>query len=250
MMRQISFFVLFILIVVFSPRESLSADAKMRVLFIGNSLTSANDLPQTIAKMAKFRHYNMEYEMYAPGGYRFSQHAYDAAALKKINKGTWDFIILQEQSQIPAFSPEQVQREVYPYAKKLCEMIKTANPRCGIIFYETMARKNGDKDNVRVSPELATYDGTQNRLNNSYSIMARDNGALIAPVGEAWQEARRLYPRIELYSDDVHPNIKGTYLAACVFFKTLFNESPVGLYHPASIDDQTALLLQEIAEKK
>lgn len=242
-------FLLFVLTALFSIQKASGENSKIRVLFIGNSLTFINNLPEMTAQLAKSRHYVLEYDMYAPGGYSLSQHASDPAALRKINDGRWDFVVLQEQSQMPAFSQEQVQREVYPYAKRLCEVIRAANPQAHIVFYATMARKNGDSENISVSAELETYGGTQKRINRSYLTMAQDNRALLAPIGQAWEEVRENRPAIDLYADDVHPNQTGTYLAACVLFSVFFRESPIGISHPSFLDSKVALYLQEATDK-
>ena len=213
-----------ILLLALSAARAAGAETKTRVLFIGNSLTFANDLPGMIVQLAKSRNHVMEYEMNAPGGYRFSQHASDPNTLAKINEGNWDFVVLQEQSQLPAFSEEQVKRDVYPFAARLCRIIRKANPRVKIVFYETMAKKNGDPQNLAISPELATYAGMQKRINYSYGVMARANKALLAPVGLAWADSRREHPSLELYADETHPNQTGTYLAASVFYSVFFRD--------------------------
>ena len=58
------------------------------------------------------------------------------------------------------------------------------------------------------------------------------------------------YPEINLYhSDGKHPSLAGTYLAASVFFATLYNKSPVGGALPVDSDmtPETAEKLQIIA---
>ena len=88
----------------------------------------------------------------------------------------------------------------------------------------------------------------QKRINYSYGVMARANKALLAPVGLAWADSRREHPSLELYADETHPNQTGTYLAASVFYSVFFRESPVGLPHPDSLDESTALILQKTAD--
>ena len=201
-----------------------------------------------IAQMAKTANCSMEYDVYAPGEQRLIQHASDPVSLKKIRGEKWDYVVLQDQGQMPAFSDEQVVRYVFPYAKILCKAIREAHPDTQVVFYETMARKSGDPGNIKISPELATYDGMQNRIHRSYFQMSLDNGALLAPVGQAWQAVRDDRPDIELYADEIHPNVTGSYLAACVFYSVLLKKDPVGLMHPSAIDSKTALYLQRAAE--
>ena len=232
-----------------SCKKTPEVTTKIRVLFIGNSLTYMNDLPSVLAGLAKSRAIDVEYDMYAPGGYKLSQHASDPQALEKINKGDWDFVILQEQGQMPAFSQQQEETEVYPYARKLCQMARDANPRAQVAFYMTMARRNGDQQNAAAFPELATYEGMQRRINFGYTQMAEQNQALLIPVGVAWQKVRSQRPDLDIYGDDLHPNITGTYLAACVFYGALFKDNPVGLPYPKQIDGDTAGYLQKLAQE-
>lgn len=232
-----------------APR-AMGDDATIHVLFMGNSLTTANNLPQLIADLAKSRNHIMEYDVYAPGGKTLAQHASDPVALSKIKKTGWDFVVLQEQSQAPSFSQGQVQQEVYPFASELSRFIKEANPGAHVVFYMTMAKKNGDQHNAaKVSPELGTYEGMQNRINQSYVNMAMNNNALVAPVGLVWKKVREQYPSIDLYADETHPNLTGTYLAACVFYAVFFNDTSAGLAHPSIIDGQTASAIQNVTDE-
>jgi hypothetical protein len=220
----------------------------LRVLFIGNSLTSQNDLPGMIASVARSRGRDMQYDVHAPGGYRLSQHASDARLLEKIDRGSWNVVVLQEQSQMPAASRDRLQREVYPFARMLTDRIRTASPRAEVAFYETMAKRNGDAQFLPNVPEMSTYAGMQGRINAGYAEMAKDNRAMLVPVGSAWEKARAQNPAVDLYADETHPSPAGTYLAACVFHAVLFQQSPVGAWHPRSVDDATAAILQKIAE--
>jgi hypothetical protein len=55
-------------------------------------------------------------------------------------------------------------------------------------------------------------------------------GSRIAPVGTAFRLFQKEHPEISIYtSDNKHPSAVGTYLAACVFFKMMTGESPLGL---------------------
>ena len=44
-----------------------------------------------------------------------------------------------------------------------------------------------------------------------------------------------------------HPNAAGQYLNACVFFATIFGESPVGAATVKGVTDDEALGLQQVA---
>lgn len=200
-----------------------------KVLFIGNSYTGVNDLPNMFKNLALSLGDTVTIDSNTPGGFTFNQHSTNAITLQKIQQGNWDFIILQGQSQEPAFPPSQVSTQTYPYAKKLDSLIQVYNPCAETVFYMTWGRKNGDASNCASYPVICTYEGMQQRLRESYLEMTQDNQATCAPVGVAWRTFRNMYPNTELYqTDESHPVEEGTYLAACVFYSTIFRKSCQG----------------------
>jgi hypothetical protein len=88
----------------------------------------------------------------------------------------------------------------------------------------------------------------QARLRESYLEMGQIFSSSVSPVGIAWKHTRNLYPGIELYaSDESHPSLNGSYLAACTFYSSIFHKSPVGGYYPPAIPLSDATILQQIA---
>ena len=71
--------------------------------------------------------------------------------------------------------------------------------------------------------------------------------ALVVPVGLAWATVDQQRSTGFLYSDTKHPSLSGTYLAACVFYATLFSDSPVGLPYTAGLPRDEVLYLQRVA---
>jgi hypothetical protein len=224
-------------------------DKTVRVLFIGNSLTSANNLPRMVADIAESHGYRIVYDSHTPGGARLANHASNPKVLQKIKRESWDFVVFQEQSQYPGFSKKQLSKDVFPYARRLTEAVMNANDRASVVFYMTMARRNGDPQNKNASSELLTYEGMQKRVNLCYLEMGRRNKALIAPVGEAWMVIREEEQDLNLYKDNIHPNRKGTYLAACVFFTTLFGETSIGSSIPDRVDRASAKYIHEVVDR-
>lgn len=226
---------------------NLQAQPK-KILFVGNSYVYTNNLPLVLYNLALSNGDTIIYDSSVPGGYTFLQHTTNATTLSKINAQAWDYVVLQEQSQKPAFSPSQVQAETYPYAAQLNDLI-LANDSCSkTVFFMTWGRKYGDASNCAVYPPLCTFEGMQARLRQSYVEMADDNEALVSPVGEAFKYSRMADSTINLYSiDNSHPSVAGTYLAACTFYATLFETSPVGLSYTAGLNATQASFLQQIA---
>lgn len=231
----------------FCSLQLLSAQ-NTRVLFIGNSYTAANNLPQTVRDLALSLGDSISFDSNTPGGFTFQGHSNDATTLSKISAGNWDYVVLQAQSQEPSFSPAQVQAQTYPYARKLDSLIH-AHTECAItMFYMTWGRKYGDASNCAVYPPVCTYDGMSQRLRESYLEMGEDNHSQVAPVGVAWKNARLADSTINLWSgDNSHPSVAGTYLTACVFYASIFKQSPVGATYTGGLSGSDAAFLQNIA---
>ena len=119
--------------------SNLKAQPK-KILFVGNSYVYSNNLPLMLYNLALSNGDTIIYDSSAPGGYTFAQHTTNTTTLSKINAQDWDYVILQEQSQIPSFDPSQVQTETYPYAAQLNDLI-LANDSCTqTVFFMTWGR--------------------------------------------------------------------------------------------------------------
>ena len=218
-----------------------AVEGQTNVLFVGNSYTSVNNLPQMTADVAASMGHTMTWSSNTPGGCTFSQHCTNQS-MTLIRQGGWDFVVLQEQSQYPSFPQSQVEAEVFPYAARLVDSVYAASPCGEPMFYMTWGRKNGDPQNDTVFPVLGTYEGMDSMLYERYMQMAADNDASVCPVGRVWRYLRTNCPEIELYqSDGSHPSVAGTYAAACAFAVMFFGDDPTPIaFVPTGLDPHMA----------
>ena len=223
-----------------------AAAQQTSVLFIGNSYTYVNDLPNTLRQLALSLGDTVTVASSAPGGYTLFQHSTYAPTLDAIASQDWDYVVMQEQSQLGALPFDVTTTEIG--ATSLVTLIEE-NYECTYpVFYMTWGRQNGDAQNCGNFPFMCTYDGMQQGLRNNYIALGEYNDGYVAPVGAAWKVVRDTQPGINLYdADGSHPSPAGTYLAACVFYCTLFEESCVGSAFNGSIDAATAAILRGIA---
>lgn len=214
-----------------------NAQKTKKVLFIGNSYTAVNNLPNMVAQVALSMGDTLIYDSNTPGGYTFEAHSTNTTTIAKINANNWDYVVLQAQSQEPSFPPAQVEAETYPYADSLVRMIYENDSCTRVLFYMTWGRKNGDASNCPFYPVVCTYDGMQGRLRYSYLEMGTTHGAEVSPVGVVWNTIRDTYPLIELYqADESHPSLAGTYTAACTFYSAIFQKTiGSGAYVPSGL---------------
>ncbi|NVO02902.1 MAG: T9SS type A sorting domain-containing protein [Bacteroidetes bacterium] len=241
---KIFYFLFFFLI---GLSNLVSAQTK-NILFIGNSYTGVNDLPGTFYNLALSAGDTVNYDSSTPGGYTFQMHSTYAPTVSKIYLKPWDYVVLQEQSQLPSFDPTQVAAECYPYARILDSLISDNDSCTHTVFYMTWGRKYGDASNCAAYPPVCTFLGMGQRLRESYLEMGDSNRAEVAPVGMAWRNSVAVDPSLELFQADYsHPSVAGTYLTACVFYATIYRKTPVGLSFINGLAPATATFLQDIA---
>jgi hypothetical protein len=238
-----------LLLLLLVANYSIAQQQIKKVLFIGNSYTAVNDLPLLLSNVAQSAGDSVIYESNCIGGYTFQLHSTNSTTLQKINQGDFDFVVLQEQSQLPSFPISQVQTSVYPYAKTLDSLINVANSCTETVFYMTWGRKNGDASNCPNWPPVCSYSGMDSLLRLRYQDMANTNNALVSPVGAVWRYIRNNYPNIELYSaDESHPSLAGSYAAACTFYSILFRKDPTLITFVSTLDSTDASAIRNAAK--
>jgi len=198
-----------------------------RVLFIGNSYTLNNNLPQITANIASSMGDQLVFSNSSIASYTLQQHSTNSTTRNLISQGGWDFVVLQEYSQYPSEPLAWVETNVYPYANFLNSEINTYNSGAETMFYMTWGRKDGDTERCPRLPEVCTYIGMDNLTRERYMSMAQANQAVVSPVGAVWRYIRENYPSIELYdTDGSHPSAAGSYAAACCFYTAIFRKDP------------------------
>lgn len=225
---------------------TLPAQAQTSVLFIGNSYVTANDLPNTFRQLALSLGETVTVQTSAPGGYTLYQHSTYAPTLDAITAQNWDFVVLQEQSQLGAL-PSDVTTTEYGMLQLMAEI--ETNWECTYpVLYMTWGRENGDPQNCASFPFMCTYAGMQQALRTNYVALGNFNDAWVSPVGAAWATVRAQHPEIDLYVDDgSHPTVAGTYLAACVFYSSFFHTSCVDATFTSGLPAETAATLRSVA---
>ena len=226
---------------------ALFAQEHPRVLFVGNSYTQVNDLPQMIADIAQSMGEDMEYRSNTPGGCTFEMHCHNQSMMW-ICEGGWDVVVMQEQSQLPAFPMDSVEMYVFPFAQQLVDSIYAHNPCAEPMFFMTWGRKNGDTEFGY--PPMDTYEGMDSLLYARYMQMGEDNDASVCPVGRVWHYLRDHNAEIELYmSDESHPSLAGSYAAACTCYTMFFSRDPDSISHNAGLDETAARAIRSAAHE-
>lgn len=241
-------------IVVLNNPKTCTNGKSIKVLFLGNSYTSTNSLPVLVENIACSLGYKIEHDSYTPGGASFGNHVNDPVALSKINSEKWDFVVLQNQSQIPAFKNE-IKNKSLPDAQMLVRQIKENNAESKIIYFATWGRKNGDQQNCAYYQPLCTFEGHTVALKEGYDVYQSSTGGLIAPVGSYWQfivqdsKINRPFEADDLWSKDGnHPSLIGSYLAAATILKQIISAPVSSTEFTAGLDINTVKYILSVVD--
>ncbi|HEX7846539.1 MAG TPA: hypothetical protein VF476_12125 [Chitinophagaceae bacterium] len=198
---QVRYWLLFFLLPLlsFHDNSEVPAKKKIKILYVGNSLTYSNDLPAIVKEMGQKDGVTINYESILFANYALEDHWNDGKVKEEIEKGNYDFVVMQ---QGPSAAPES-QGLLELYAKmfaQTCYKVKTVP-----VLYMVWPSKarSFDMDNVI----------------KSYSNAAERTNSVLAPAGLAWKNAWQKDGTLPLYSeDDFHPSVTGTVLAALTVY--------------------------------
>jgi hypothetical protein len=211
-----------------------------RILFIGNSLTAANQMPAlfvALAESAKVSPLPTADIDWHPD-FALIDHWSIGEPQPLIAKGRYSVVVLQQGP-----SSVEVNRDTLRLAAKL--------------FAPLIRAAGGVPAMLAVWPtsdRLVDFD----RATESYRLAAADVGGMMIPSGEVWRAAWRRNPALAFFSSDgLHPSALGSYAMALSLFGILYDRSVVGLPSSLrlldgstlSLDAATAKLIQESADE-
>jgi hypothetical protein len=204
----------------------------INLLFIGNSFTQRNNLPALIAELAAAREINVQHDLISAGGASLRMHWNGGRATEAIASGRYDYVVLQEQSTLPVKNAKRMAENV----RLFDAAIKEAGAKT--VLYMTWARQH--------SPE------SQELITEAYQSIGDELGAIVVPVGLAWQSFLAKHDQPVLHDrDQSHPTLAGSYLSACVFVTVLLKANPVGIKSgPAGLEEEDRKVLQTEAWKR
>ena len=182
-----------------------------RILFIGNSYTSRNNLPRLVAELAAAADppQQVDWALVFAGGASLRRHWNAGRAQELLQSEAWDYVVLQEQSTLPLKNRQRYHDNVRLFASLIAERAAKT------LLYLTWSRQ--------AAPE------TQEAITRAVYDIGREINARVVAVGPAWHRALDEVPGLGLYtSDGSHPTVEGSFLAACMFHVTLFEAEPHG----------------------
>ena len=213
---------------------------KLKILFIGNSATYVNNIPQKLSFLASKAGYYLETKTIAKGGFKLSQHANSSTehgknVFDEISKG-YDIVFLQDNGNCIS---SDVMRTA---SKDACEVLDSAIRATGAKTYIYVRPPYG-YDSFGCTPfeQCVEFDKLFSEISDRLDTQN-------AYINRAFAYAIK-HLNYDLWGPDhAHTGEYGAYLATCVFFSTVFHTTSTVL-DPNGLSLKDAYALQKVADK-
>lgn len=173
----------------------------MKVLFIGNSHTYYNSMPQIFSDLFKATGKKIHVTMLCEGGTGLIYHCKRKDTRFNIKHGDYDCVVLQDKAT--NFNEEEFFQGGVEIRDKYLSQTNSKP-----VLYMVWARRD-EIDN-------------QERISAANERLAKEINAKVAPAGEVWHKILRDNPDMKLYREDgCHAHPLGSYLAAVTLFYTI-----------------------------
>ena len=230
---------LFLLLCLLAPAVSAThaeegpASPPDSILFVGNSFTFYNNAIYShlrkllMAEDPSTRRSIFLKSMTISGGV-LADH--EGGLKQMLNLRPWHTIILQGHSL------EAIDAQRSPgFSKALTD-------------FSGLIRAQGARPVLFMTWAYADRPGMTPELDRAFTRLGDDLDMQVAPVGLAFANVLAEEPGIELHvADKLHPTLAGTYLAAAVFYASLYGKSPEPLNYDAGLDEASARLMRRVA---
>jgi hypothetical protein len=216
-----------------------------RVLFVGNSYYYYNNsLHNHVSNLVKAADpalgAKLQFKSATIGGSALHQH--NIAHLTEPGRigvsQPFQWVVMQGGSGEPL---SVARREVFrKTAASHAELVKARGGQVALYMTHVYVKPHKQQKATNIQATESLYVEVGNEI-----------GALVIPVGLAFEEAYRRDPDLKLHHPDgTHPSLLGTYLAACTTYAVLYAQTPVGNVYRAegAIDDALATRLQQVAQ--
>lgn len=198
-----------------SISENDTVSDTVRILFVGNSFTRYHKMdvrysvPKQLQELASLTGKKVMADCVTNGAAKLSYYAGMSAKYKtyyqqlvtKLMEKEWDYVVLQEQSVVPAFSADA---EMGPAVASLQKLIGKLRPQAKLLLYMTHAYEfAGDKNQTAIhTGEL------QKRVGAAYLHIGSEYGIDVVPVGMQFQRASVFYSDQQFFEQGRKTSVK------------------------------------------
>jgi PKD repeat protein len=240
-MKQLKLVFAFCFSIFILSNASASVDTT-KVLFIGNSITYFNNMPQLFQSLSASKGRKIIFDSHTPGGSGIVDHYVNNALYQQIRSVKWDVVIIQPGSSESGGVSYPVDTTV-KRARILLDSIYKNNPCTKVFLYEIPY-------GIPSSGGYPTYFQVQTMIRDSVTKMTDSLKLQMLPAGESFRAYYTGAQNMYLHSsiNDIHPNANGSYLIAATFYAGIFQDSIMGASYYSSIPKDTALKFFSIVD--
>jgi hypothetical protein len=272
-------------LLMFALFSQLSAFAKeqfvndsIKVLFVGNSLTYYNEMPQLLQQMLNEGEEKIKVEQSTFPGIFLQNHLtymkrngevngreseLGSIFLSKnvLNQSKWEYVILQ-QGSVGYLIPEYVEKSLEPTIKEIVEIFDKKGTKS--ILFQTWAISNylpqtycypkKTKDynapfDEFCSPKIESEAQEISLIATSSREIAKSNKMILSKNGELFYLFKLNHPDIILIDEEAHPTKAGAFLNACIFYELFTNKKAKEIEFLGNLDINTAVKIKNFVSK-
>jgi hypothetical protein len=228
-----------------------NAQDTIKVLFIGNSYTYVENMPDLFRNIADSAGYKVKTQMYAPGGVSVGDisqgtqaHMNNPAVYENIRSDKWDYVVLQDNQGrfVLDYGHFPSSSLVIQGHLQIRDSVLKNNPCAKMLWFAGWGTKNGMPPYGNTGIEMI------DRITANYRFLNDTAHQIIAPIGEAWKKIIQSNPAYDLFSaDEMHPSLEGSFLTANVIYAAIFRDNPLHSFASGGLSSSTANQLKQAA---
>lgn len=243
-----------LVLIILSCSSNFYAQDTTKVLFIGNSFTSSNNLPNLFKLLAKDAGHNVVIASHMPGGISVGDvgqgnqaHMNNPYVYSLIKGNDWDYLVLQDNQgrfshPYGQFADPVFQSRVIEGHLKIRDSLLHYHPCSHMIWFGGFGTKYGVSLGFTSGVEMI------DAIYQNYRFLNDSAKEVIAPIGPAFKRVISGHSSINLWGgDDTHPSLDGSFLTSCVIYTTIFKQSPLLSSYNPGISASNNTLLKTIA---
>ena len=230
-----------------SSKPSTNKKKEYKILFIGNSFTEKNNMPNLFKKLVEGTGKKVTVSSVTKNGHQLIKFAdFSTTEGKKVEKALkkkWDYVVLQDASRSFLEKDPTTLKAV----QKLNKYIKKSGAKT--ILYMTWPFKNTHEIYSDSTYKIRNPEKFYEKVKDGYNNVAKKTGATVAPVGTSFMRLINQNSKINLYANDkYHPSKYGSFLAACTIYDTIYQERSSKSSYNGGLSSKYAKTLKSTAD--
>jgi len=251
-----------ILVMLLSCISYQYAQPPKKVLFIGNSITSFNDMPWIFEQLTQDQGDSVIVKTLTVDGVRLKdylgllqvdQYSY-ISAVDTIANGNYDFVIVQDALTTAITPIDRIELFFYSVEKfdSICQVYNCKlvlfKPYPIPIFPTIYCGKCRITSEINCTDEFLDSFQLLDSITTMFEQLSEKFIMKVAPIGDAFVSCSKKRPELNLYADneDFHPSFFGSYLMACIYYRICFSK-PINSNLFLSLNSTDAVFAQHIA---